>query len=82
MNMHVPHFNLRSKRFRKGFLDGFTAYYTVFHRRASSQGEEFDSTIGAAWRQVGCALEKAEKVERGKIGKTSGKSGAKSRISA
>ncbi len=82
MNMTVPRFNLRSKRFRKGFLDGFTAYYCYFQERTPSRCAAADATLSHAWREVGSALEKASNQERGKIVKTSRKSAEKTHASA
>lgn len=64
---------LHSKSFRKGLLDGFTAYYQYFQDQKYPRARTVDPSVGAAWRAVGDALKYAEVTERGKIGKSSRK---------
>lgn len=63
----------QSKAFRKGFLDGFTAYYTYFRPQFYNRTVAVDPSICGAWKSVGDALGEAHEVERGRIGKTTRK---------
>lgn len=64
---------LHSKAFRRGLLDGFTAYYLYFQDQRYQRAKSIDPSISTAWREVGGALTFAESMERGKIGKGYGK---------
>lgn len=72
---------IHSKAFRKGFLDGFTAYYTYFRPQFYTRTVEIDTSLSHAWNAVGRALGEAQEIERGKIGETTRKA-AEARIPA
>lgn len=78
----MPHIHIKSKAFRKGFLDGFTAYYTYFRPRFYTRAHSVDPSIAAAWDKVGDALRSACDTERGSIGKTSRKTSAGENVAA
>lgn len=67
----MPHIDLHSKAFRKGLLDGFTAYYTYFRPQMYTRARSIDPSIEAAWAKVGEALKGAQNSEWGKSGKKS-----------
>lgn len=70
----MAHIDLHSKAFRKGFLDGFTAYYAYFRPQSYSRAKAIDPSLAKAWIDVGAALRVAEYSERGTVGKKSRKS--------
>jgi hypothetical protein len=71
----MAHVNPASKAFRRGFLDGFTAYYLYFNGRKYPRARSIDPSVRSAWLAVGDALKSAEDIERGNIGKSTGKAG-------
>ena len=66
----MPRPNPQSKAFRKGFLDGFTAYYHFLDRQTYPRAKSIDSSVAGAWQAVGDAMRAAEKTEWGVSGKT------------
>jgi hypothetical protein len=64
---HMMHFDIKSKSFRKGFLDGFTPHYVYFRGLEFRRAFKKDTTIRNAWSQVGNALKEAEETERGRV---------------
>lgn len=65
--MTLPHFNLRSKAFRGGMLDGFTSYYLFFGDQSYPRARSIDSSMRGAWQRVGSALSSADVFERGEF---------------
>lgn len=80
--MTLPHFNLRSKAFRTGLLDGFTSYYLFFGEQDYQRARLIDSSVRGAWKRVGSALSEAEIFERGDLGKSTRKSAKKDTAAA
>lgn len=69
----MPRFNLHSKAFRQGFLDGFTAYYLLTDRQSYRRARSVDPSVGAAWQAVGDAMRAADQIEWGVSGKATRK---------
>lgn len=65
----IMQFNIRSKNFRNGFIDGFTAYYHFRNGIVFSRASKTDASMQTSWAEIGKALKKAENIERGNISK-------------
>lgn len=57
MNMMLPKFG--SKAFRKGFVQGVTPVCGLFGRSDFRRARDIDTSMAAAWKEVGEALELA-----------------------
>lgn len=58
---------MTSKAFTKGFVDGFTAPFSFFDRRAMVP-DDYRTTVDSAWEVVGDAFQKSMPKERGELG--------------
>ena len=70
---------VRSRAFGVGLRDGFAAPANLFMHHARSCDFDTARNIEDAWKDVGGALKSAETVERGHIGKNTGKTSKQSR---
>lgn len=71
MNMMLPKFG--SRAFRKGFSEGITPVGGMFGRTEFKRGEEIDTSVEAAWREVGEALSSALESQGHSVGKITGR---------
>jgi hypothetical protein len=68
---------IKSKAFREGFCDGFTAYLDTFAENKFPRSSGVEVSVARAWSDVGEALREAEKTGWGEVGKRSTKAARK-----
>lgn len=58
---------MTNKAFKRGFVDGFTAPFSFFDRW-TMKPDDYQATVGQAWKDVGDAFRESMPMERGESG--------------
>lgn len=59
---------MKSKSFRKGFVDGLTASASLFVPAKLHRSDTYNGSVERAWRSVGVELARATEAQGAKLG--------------